>query len=117
MILSYSRKRYIEFTTDMTQETLMKCHMNDFSYFQGIPQQLLYDNMWTVVTKHSVHQIRFNKKFEDFLSYYSTVPKVYKPYRVQRKGKVERAIAYLKTNFSKRRLPATVEELNIEVCK
>lgn len=117
MILSYSRKRYIEFTTDMTQETLMKCHMNAFSYFQGIPQQLLYDNMRTVVTRHSVHQIRFNKKFEDFLSYYGTVPKACKPYRAQTKGKVERAVAYLKTNFLKRRLPETLEELNFEVRK
>lgn len=115
MILSYSRKRYIEFTLDMTQETLMKCHMNAFSYFQGIPQQLLYDNMRTVVTKHSVHQIRFNKKFEDFLSYYGVVPKACKPYRAQTKGKVERAVAYLKTNFLKRRLPETMEELNLTV--
>lgn len=117
MILSYSRKRYIEFTTDMTQETLMKCHMNAFSYFNGIPQQLLYDNMRTVVTKHSVSQIRFNKKFEDFLTYYGVIPKACKPYRAQTKGKVERAVAYLKSNFLKRRLPETLEELNYEVRK
>nr|WP_231860398.1 IS21 family transposase [Bacillus sp. OxB-1] len=117
MILSYSRKRYIEFTVDMTQETLMKCHMNAFSYFNGIPQQLLYDNMRTVVTKHSVSQIRFNKKFEDFLSYYGVVPKACKPYRAQTKGKVERAVAYLKSNFLKRRLPETLDDLNAEVRK
>ncbi len=117
MILSYSRKRYIEFTTDMTQSTLMKCHMNAFSYFQGIPQQLLYDNMRTVVTKHSVKQIRFNKKFEDFLSYYGIIPKACKPYRAQTKGKVERAVSYLKANFLKRRLPESLEELNFELRK
>lgn len=117
IILSYSRKRYIEFTTDMTQETLMKCHMNAFSYFDGIPQQLLYDNMRTVVTKHSVSQIRFNKKFEDFLSYYGVVPKACKPYRAQTKGKVERAVSYLKSNFLKRRLPENLEDLNSELRK
>lgn len=117
IILSYSRKRYIEFTTDMTQETLMKCHMNAFSYFDGIPQQLLYDNMRTVVTKHSVSQIRFNKKFEDFLSYYGVVPKACKPYRAQTKGKVERAVSYLKSNFLKRHLPENLEDLNSEVRK
>lgn len=117
MILSYSRKRYIEFTTDMTQETLMKCHMNAFSYFQGVPQQLLYDNMRTVVTKHSVSQIRFNKRFEDFLAYYGVVPKACKPYRPQTKGKIEKAVDYLKSNFLKRRLPDTLEELNYYVRK
>lgn len=117
IILSYSRKRYIEFTTDMTQETLMKCHMNAFAYFQGIPQQLLYDNMRTVVTKHSVKQIRFNKRFEDFLAYYGVVPKACKPYRAQTKGKIEKAVDYLKSNFLQRRLPDTLEELNHEVLK
>ena len=95
----------------------MKCHMNAFSYFQGIPQQLLYDNMRTVVTKHSVSQIRFNKRFEDFLAYYGVVPKACKPYRPQTKGKIEKAVAYLKSNFLKRRLPDTLEELNYEVRK
>ena len=114
MILSYSRKRYIEFTTDMTQETLMKCHMNAFSYFNGIPQQLLYDNMRTVVTKHSVSQIRFNKKFEDFLAYYGVIQKSCKTYRAQTKGKVELAVDYLKTNFLKLHIPETLEEINYE---
>ncbi len=58
MILSYSRKRYIEFTTDMKQDTLIKCHLNAFSYFNGVPQQILYDNMRTVVTKHSMYYAR-----------------------------------------------------------
>lgn len=93
----------------------MKCYMNAFSYFNGIPQQLLYDNMRTVFTKHSVSQIRFNKKFEDFLSYYGVVPKACKPYRAQTKGKVEKAVAYLKSNFLKRRLPDSLEDLNSEV--
>lgn len=79
--------------------------------------QLLYDNMRTVVTKYSVSQIRFNKKFEDFLSYYGVVPKACKPYRAQTKGKVERAVAYLKSNFLKRRLPENLEDLNSEVRK
>lgn len=83
MILSYSRKRYIEFTTDMTQETLMKCHMNDFSYFDGMRQQLLYDNMRTVVTKHSLKQIRFNKSSTTTGLY----PKPVSPTRLKQKEK------------------------------
>ena len=112
MILSYSRKRYIEFTTDMKQNKLIKCHLNAFSYFNGVAQQILYDNMRTVVTKHSIQQIRFNKRFEDFLNYYNVTAKSCKPYRAQTKGKIERAIDYLRNNFLTRKLPNDLTTLN-----
>ncbi|MFJ5621678.1 IS21 family transposase [Peribacillus loiseleuriae] len=86
MILSYSRMKYLEFITDMKLETLMKCHMNAFAYFNGLPEQILYDNMKTVVTKHSPVEIRFNRTFEDFLAYYGIIPKACKPHRPQTKG-------------------------------
>ena len=35
MILGYSRMRYIEFVTDMSATTLIKCHINAFRYFGG----------------------------------------------------------------------------------
>ncbi|AOH55856.1 hypothetical protein ABE28_015955 [Peribacillus muralis] len=49
MFLSYSRMKYVDFIPDMKLETLMKCHMNTFAYFNGLPEQILYDNMKTVV--------------------------------------------------------------------
>ena len=33
LILGYSRVRYIEFVTDMTTNTLIRCHVNAFRYF------------------------------------------------------------------------------------
>ena len=112
MILGYSRMKYVEFTTNMNLETLMKCHMNAFSYFNGVPEQILYDNMKTVVIKHSPVEIRFNRKFEDFLAYYGIVPKACRPKRPQTKGKVERTIKYLKDNFFQRKHEPTLHALN-----
>jgi len=102
-VLGYSRMKYVEFTTNMNVETLMKCHMNAFAYFNGIPEQILYDNMKTVVLKHSPIEIRFNRTFEDFLAYYGIVPKACRPKRPQTKGKVERVVKYLKDNFFQRK--------------
>lgn len=45
MILGYSRTRYIEFVTDMSTSTLIRCHQNAFRYFGGYPEEILYDNM------------------------------------------------------------------------
>ena len=33
MILGYSRMRYIEFVTDMSTNTMIRCHQNAFRYF------------------------------------------------------------------------------------
>ncbi|WP_374978563.1 IS21 family transposase [Mesobacillus zeae] len=117
MILGYSRMKYVEFTTDMKLETLMKCHMNAFAYFNGVPEQILYDNMKTVVLKHSPVEIRFNRQFEDFLAYYGIVPKAFRPKRPQTKGKVERTVLYLKQNFFQRKHEPTLAALNENVRK
>ena len=45
MILGYSRIWYIEFVTDMSTNTLIRCHQNAFQYFGGYPEEILYDNM------------------------------------------------------------------------
>jgi transposase len=37
MVLGYSRMRYIEFVTDMSTSTLIRCHINAFRYFGGYP--------------------------------------------------------------------------------
>jgi transposase len=115
MVLSYSRMKYVEFTTDMKLETLMKCHMNAFAYFNGLPEQILYDNMKTVVTKHSPVEIRFNRTFEDFLAYYGIIPKACKPHRPQTKGKVERTVLYVKNNFFQRKHEPTIYALNHDI--
>lgn len=112
MVLGFSRMKYMEVTTTMNLEQLMKCHMNAFSYFNGIPKQILYDNMKTVVIKHSPAEIRFNRTFEEFLAYYGVVPKACKPARPQTKGKVESAVGYLKKNFMQRKLPSTLSQMN-----
>lgn len=115
MVLGYSRMKYVEFTTSMDLEILMKWHMNAFAYFNGVPEQILYDNMKTVVIKHTPVEIRFNRRFEDFLSYYGIVPKACKPYRPQTKGKVENVVGYLKKNFMQRKHTFTLESLNDDV--
>ena len=57
MILGYSRMRYIEFVTDMTTETLIKCHINAFHYFKGYPNEILYDYMKQVVLKRMLSKV------------------------------------------------------------
>ena len=101
MVLGYSRMRYIEFVTDMSTTTLIKCHINAFRYFDGYPEEILYDNMKQVVVKRMLKQSesKLNKQFEDFAGFYGFKPILCRPYRGQTKGKAERTVRYVRENF------------------
>lgn len=101
MILGYSRMRYIEFVTDMSVQTLLKCHMNAFEYFGGYTDEILYDNMKQVVIKRLLKQedSKLNPQFEDFAGFYGFKPILCRPYRGQTKGKVERTVRFVRDNF------------------
>ena len=101
MILGYSRTRYIEFVTDMSTNTLIRCHANAFRYYGGYPEEILYDNMKQVVIKRLLTQkdSTLNRQFEDFAGFYGFKPVLCRPYRGQTKGKVERTVQFVRDNF------------------
>ena len=96
MVLGCSRMRYIEFVTDMSTNTLIRCHQNAFRYFGGYPEEILYDNMKQVVVKRLLKQedSTLNRQFEDFAGFYGFKPILCRPYRGQTKGKVERTVQF-----------------------
>ena len=99
MVLSYSRYFYIEFTVSMSLSIFLACHIHAFNFFGGIPQNILYDNLKSVVKARYGNKISFNGRFLDFASYYGFSPKICNPRAAHEKGKVERAIQYIKNNF------------------
>ena len=99
MVLSFSRYLYIEFTVSMNLSTFMNCHINAFNYFGGVPQSILYDNLKSVVRSRLGNKVTYNGEFLDFASWYGFNPKVCNPRSGNEKGKVERAIHYIKNNF------------------
>jgi len=110
MVLSYSRLMYITFTTRMDTDTFMACHIKAFRFFgalsgrrRGIAQALLYDNLKSVVAFRHGQDIIFNDRFSDFACYYGFKIKVCNVRRGNEKGKVERAIRYVKENFLSRK--------------
>ena len=46
MILGYSRMRYVEFTTDISTENVIRMHLNAFSFYGGFTDTILYDNTY-----------------------------------------------------------------------
>lgn len=100
--LGWSRAAYVEFCDDERVETLLAAHENALLTFGGVPAEVLYDNMRTVVLERNtygrgVH--RFHAGFIDYARHAGFLPRLCQPYRAQTKGKVERFIGYLKRSF------------------
>ena len=96
MVLGYSRYKVMILTSDKTQSTLFRCMIEAFKYFGGIPHEILFDNMATVVDKAKTHytKTRFNKTFSYFAADAGFEPVACRAYRPQTKGKAE-SLAYL----------------------
>ncbi len=100
LTLGYSRRQYVEFTVSQEMETFLRCHVNAFHHFGGLPAEILYDNLKTAVDHRGPGDaVVWNKKFRDFADYYGFLARACRPYRAQTKGKVETGVRYLKGNF------------------
>lgn len=94
-VLGFSRYCYVEFTESMNLEVLINCHKNAFDYCNGVPSQILYDNMKQI----KINGNQLNPTMLDFSKYYGFSIKTCRVRRPRTKGKVERLIRYFKHNF------------------
>jgi transposase len=99
MVLSYSRKIYLEFTASQSFEDFLACHVNAFAFFGGVPHKINYDNLKTVVLSRLGKHIQFNPRFMDFAGTYLFEPIPCNVRAGWEKGKVERGIRYIRSAF------------------
>lgn len=99
MTLGYSRKPFIRFTASMKFEVLLRCHIDAFKYFGGVPETILYDNMKTAFITDTNGEFQVQKDLMRFASHYGFSAERCRVRRPQTKGKVERSIGYSTTNL------------------
>lgn len=112
MVLSFSRAMYARFTLDQTMESFLRGHVAAFEDFGGAPRVLLYDNLKSVVLDRVGMHVRFHPRLLDLAGHYHFEPRPCAPYRGNEKGKVERAIQYLRHSFFAARRFTDVADLN-----
>lgn len=115
MVLSYSRAIYARFVLDQTLESFVRCHALAFETFGGTPRQLLYDNLKTAVLERTGDVIRFHPKLLELAGYYHFAPVPVARARGNEKGRVERAIRYLREAFFAARRFHSVADLNAKL--
>jgi len=100
--LGFSRDAFVMFTNSQCFDVLRECHEAAFSFFGGVPLEVLYDNMKTVVLERNAFgegKHRFHPGLWDVAKHFGFMPRLCKPYRAKTKGKVERFNRYLRYSF------------------
>ena len=114
MVLSYSRRIFLRFYLDARMENFLRGHVAAFTAFDGVPRTLLYDNLKSAVLERDGQAIRFNPALLDFAGYHRFEPKPVGVARGNEKGRVERAIRYIRGAFFAAREFKDLEDLNAQ---
>jgi transposase len=99
LVEAHSRMLYLEFTHSQSFETFVRCHVHAFTAFGGVAREIAYDNLATAVAEHDGRLVRFLPRFLAFAREYGFYPKACNLAAGWEKGKVERAIGYVRQNF------------------
>lgn len=114
MVLSYSRAIFLRFFLDARLESFLRGHAGAFAAWQGCPRVLLYDNLKSAVLERQGDAIRFHPTLLAFAAHYRYEPRPVAVARGNEKGRVERAIRYVRDSFFAARPFVDVDDLNAQ---
>jgi transposase len=114
LVECHSRKMYLEFTHSQGFETFVRCHIHAFQQLGGCARELWFDNLATAVAEHEGNLVRFNPRFLAFAREYGFIPRACHVAAAWEKGKVERAIGYVRQNFWPLRSFADLADVNAQ---
>jgi len=99
MVLSYSRQVFLRFFLGASMPFFVRGHIDALAFFGGVPRVLLYDNLKSAVLERHGDIIRFNPRLIELAAYYRFEPRPVAVARGNEKGRVERAIQYVRSSF------------------
>jgi len=110
--LSYSRSLYLEFFFDQTIENFLRGHVHAFQAWSGTPRITLYDNLKSVVLERRGDAIHFHPRLLELCGHYHFLARPCAVRAGNQKGRIERAIRYVRESFWAGRSFSTLEECN-----
>lgn len=115
LIDAHSRMLYVEFTHSQSFETFVRCHMHAFHALHGVAREIVYDNLATAVVEHDGRLVHFLPRFLAFAREYCFFPRACNPASGWEKGKIERAIGYIRQSFWPLREFTDLHDVNRQV--
>ena len=110
--LSYSRALYLEFFFDQTLENFLRGHVHAFEAWSGTPRVILHDNLRSAVLERRGDQVHFHPRLLELCAHYHCLPRPCQVRAANQKGRVERAIRYVRESFWAGRAFTTLSECN-----
>ena len=117
VVLGYSRVLWLQFFTRQTMQHVFEGLEAAFSFFGGVPHELLFDQMKAVIIKDERAdggRLTENAEFLRFASHHGFRIRACRPYRAQTKGKVERPVSYVRSSFFYGRTFTSDEDLDTQ---
>jgi transposase len=114
MVLSYSRHLFVRFYLNATMGSFLDAHVQAFNFFDGVPRVCLYDNLRSAVLERVADAIRFNPKLLELSAWYRFQPRPVAVARGNEKGRVERAIRFVRDRFFAARHYSDLADLNTQ---
>ena len=114
MVLSWSRRIFLRFYLNQRMESFLRGHVAAFDTWGAVPRVLLYDNLKSAVLERRDDAIRFHPTLLALSAHYRFEPRPVAVARGNEKGRVERAIRYIRDSFFAARQWSDIEDLNAQ---
>jgi transposase len=115
LILARSRYKYVFFSTSrFTTEAAIQAHQQAFSFFDGIPQTVVYDQDRLFLVSENHGDLILTERFRVFSQTSSFGLHFCRRSDPESKGKIENVVKYIKQNFLYNRPFDDIDTLNQE---
>jgi transposase len=114
MVLSWSRQIFLRFYLNQRMDNFLRGHVAAFNAWGGVARVLLYDNLRSAVLERQGDAIRFHPTLLELSAHYRFEPRPVALARGNEKGRVERAIRYIRDSFFAGRQWSDVDDLNVQ---
>lgn len=114
MVLGWSRQVFLRFYLNARTANFLEGHVEAFNTWGACPRVCWYDNLKSAVIERDGTAIRYNPQLLELAAHYRFEPRAMNVYRGNEKGRVERAIRYIRSHFFAAREWQTLEDLNAQ---
>jgi len=115
IVLSYSRAMWAEFVLDLSVYSLCRSLVRAAVALGGVTRQWLFDNPRTVVLERAGAAVRYHPVLLELCAAMRVQPRLCAVAQPQHKGRVERAIRYLRDRFLAGRAITSVADGNCQL--